>query len=258
MNKVRIFPNLFTMANLCAGLFAITHLFEGGQEDFIWAARLILIALIFDVLDGHIARLTKSASTFGVNFDSLADLTTFGVAPAMLVYRFVFPPGDNVGLSLVVIYAGCTALRLARFNTTTSATSTRGKKPDFEGLPCPVAASVIAALVMCAIKFNLSRFDVTSHAVAIVMVLILSAMMVSKVRYPTIQRLGMESAKPFHYLVVALLLLGLGATYPPIAILLVSLTYVGYGIQGEFGKGRRRFRAAEKEREAEQESVDVK
>lgn len=252
MKKVQIFPNLLTMGNLICGLLAITYTFEPTPDNFVWAARLILIALIFDALDGHVARLTRSASSFGVNFDSLADLVTFGVAPAMLCYRFIFPIRDNIGIALVLIYAGCTALRLARFNTTAS---TKSKKPDFMGLPCPAAASVLAALVLCLLKFNVSlnAYPLLTKATSVIIITGLSGLMVSKLPYPSIQRIGMAGNKPFHYLVVALALFGLGAVYPPIVIFLVTAGYVLFGVQESLLRKRREIKQAEAKSESSQE-----
>lgn len=244
MRKVEIFPNLLTMGNLCCGLLAIVHLFDATPESMVWAGRLILTALVFDALDGHVARLTKSVSNFGVNFDSLADLTTFGVAPAMLAYRMAFPLGDQIGVALVVIYAGCTALRLARFNSTATI---KGKKPDFVGLPCPAAAAAVASLSMCAMKFNLTPIP-EQHLgmpIAVSFLLLLSGLMVSKFPYPTAQRLGMAGAKPFNHLVIALLLLGLAAKHLSIAVFLGSMTYVGIGIKEELLRRRKKERRTE-------------
>jgi len=206
--------------------------------------------LVFDALDGHVARLTKSASPFGVNFDSLADLTTFGVAPALLAYRMVFPLGDQIGVGLVVIYAGCTALRLARFNSTAT---TKGKKPDFVGLPCPAAAAAVASLSMCIMKFELGPISALEmgRPIAVLFMLSLSGLMVSKIPYPTAHRLGMAGAKPFNYLVIALLLLGLAAKHPSIAVFLGSMTYVGLGIKEELVRRHRRERRTETAEEPE-------
>jgi len=256
MRNVQIFPNLLTLGNLCCGLLAITHLFEGTPDSLAWAPRLILVALVFDALDGHVARLTRSSSPFGVNFDSLADLVTFGVAPAMLCYRMAFQTADRVGVALVVIYAGCTALRLARFNTTAT---TRGKKPDFVGLPCPAAAAILASLGMCATRFVFPPAweTVAGPPIVVTLVLCLSGLMVSKIPYPSAQRMGMAGTKPFNYLVLALLLLGLAATYLPIAILLGCSTYVAIGIREEIVRRRRRAKRAETEQVEEPKPVSA-
>lgn len=244
------------MANLCAGLLAITHLFDGSSEHLMWAARLILVALVFDALDGHVARLTKSSSNFGINFDSLADLTTFGIATSLLLFRLMFGSGDNIGISLVVIYGGCTALRLARFNTTASA---KGKKPDFLGLPCPAAAAVVASAVMCVVKFEFATDSTLLRILSVVVILSLSGLMVSKIRYPSAYRVGVEGARPFHHLVVALLLLGLGAaTYPAIAVLTLVSTYVAYGVIGELKRKYHRVREKESDQNEEGKPAEVK
>ena len=138
---IHILPSLFTTGNVFCGFYAFIAVF---QEKYYIAAWAIVLAMIFDVLDGRIARMTKTTSAFGVQYDSLADIISFGMAPAFLVYSWVLQPFDRVGWMAAFLFLLCAALRLARFNVT---------KPDvtgdhFLGLPTPAAAAVLASIVI--------------------------------------------------------------------------------------------------------------
>lgn len=139
---VYILPNLFTTGNLFFGFFS---LIKSLQENYVQAAIAILVAAIFDMIDGRVARLTGGTSEFGVQYDSLCDLISFGLAPAMLMYLSGLDSLGRVGWIISFLFLACGALRLARFNVQSSIGQTSG---DFIGLPIPMAASVIACFVL--------------------------------------------------------------------------------------------------------------
>ncbi len=140
-NAVYILPNLLTTGNLFFGFFSIVKSLQG---DFKWAASAILLAAIFDVLDGRVARLTGGTSDFGVQYDSLCDMVSFGVAPSFLMYQFALHDFGRVGWVICFLFMACGSLRLARFNVQSSIGKASG---DFTGLPIPMAAGVIATFV---------------------------------------------------------------------------------------------------------------
>lgn len=137
--SIYILPNLFTSMNLFCGYYSII---ASVQLKFFEAAIAVFVGAVFDLLDGKIARATNTTSKFGVEYDSLADLITFGLAPALLMYLWVLESAGRPGWSAALLFTICSALRLARFNTYSSAS------PDFEGLPTPAAAAMNVSLVL--------------------------------------------------------------------------------------------------------------
>ena len=145
---IYILPNLVTTGNLFFGFFSIV---KGLQGDFYQAAIAILLAAVFDLLDGRVARLTGATSEFGVQYDSLCDLVSFGAAPALLMYNEGLHAAGRIGWIICFMFMACGALRLARFNVQ-SAIETTGT--DFVGLPIPMSAAVIACFVALSSSFN--------------------------------------------------------------------------------------------------------
>ena len=137
---IYLLPNLLTTGALFAGFYAVLSGFSGQYE---WAAMAIFAAMIFDGLDGRVARMTNTQSDFGVQYDSLSDMVSFGVAPAVVAYGWGVSSLGKLGLAAAFVYASCAALRLARFNV--QASSSDGKV--FTGLPSPVAAALVAGFV---------------------------------------------------------------------------------------------------------------
>jgi len=220
--KIYFLPNLLTAGNLFCGFVALTKIVEAdiSSGDFTpirWALFFILLACIFDLFDGRVARMGGVESPFGREFDSLADLISFGVAPAFLVHRIVLrdvftgPPFDHpeVGWFIASVYLLCGAFRLARFNCLATMAGTGGGK-EFLGFPIPSAAGLVASLALLMIKLheNERTLGKTKYLLAVVLVF-LSAMMVSKVKYPTFKSLGLRSTSTFAKAIVAALFLGL-------------------------------------------------
>lgn len=194
MKKVYLLPNLFTTANLFCGVASITM---AAQGEFVLAAWFLFASMFFDVLDGLVARLTHSTSYFGVQYDSLSDVISFGVAPGWLIYSLALSDMGRVGTALIFVYIACAALRLARFNSQINAE----EKSVFTGLPTPAAAGVLASIVLLLNEYTLMEWV---RFVPIVMIGV-SYLMVSRIRYPSIKRVNVKGRQPFFYLVGAIL-----------------------------------------------------
>jgi CDP-diacylglycerol--serine O-phosphatidyltransferase len=216
--KIYFLPNLLTAGNLFCGFVALTKIVEAdlSSGDFgpiKVALGFILLACIFDLFDGRVARMGGVESPFGREFDSLADLVSFGVAPAFLVHRVVlkdvFGEHPEFGWFISSIYLLCGAFRLARFNCLSTMTPGGGGK-DFLGFPIPSAAGLVASLTLLIIQVN--EKDKTlgkwNYLLALVL-LFLSAMMVSTVKYPSFKSLGLRSSSTFLKAIGAALILGL-------------------------------------------------
>lgn len=185
---VYILPNLFTTGNLFCGFFAIVSVF---QEKVFFAAIAILLASVFDVLDGKVARLSGATSKFGVQYDSLADLVSFGVAPALLAFSWALRPYGRFGWLAAFLFVVCGALRLARFNVMSASGETR----YFKGLPIPAAASMIALTILLYLRLIETAW--VKDIVILVMIYILAFLMVSNIRYFSIKELNLAKRKPF-------------------------------------------------------------
>ena len=220
--KIYFLPNLLTAGNLFCGFVALTKIVEADltpSPDGIihWlpiklALGFILLACIFDLFDGRVARMGGVESPFGREFDSLADLISFGVAPAFLVHRVVFKEVfekyPQIGWFIASIYLLCGAFRLARFNCLSVMAGGGGGK-DFLGFPIPSAAGLVASLTLLVIHLNENERGLGHWKYVPAAVLVfLSAMMVSTVRYPSFKSLGLRSTSTFTKAILAALFLG--------------------------------------------------
>src|ERR1051325_2921972 len=214
--KIYFLPNLLTAGNLFCGFVALTKIVEAdlsaGYQDIRFALGFILLACIFDLFDGRVARMGGVESPFGREFDSLADLISFGVAPAFLVHRVVLKDvfgGHPGGWFIASIYLICGAFRLARFNCL-SAQGSGGAGKEFLGFPIPSAAGLVASLTLLIIQLNEKDKTLGKWNWLLVAVLVfLSAMMVSTVKYPSFKSLGLRSTSTFTKAILAALFLGL-------------------------------------------------
>jgi len=215
--KIYFLPNLLTAGNLFCGFVALTKIVEAdpSSDGFSGQIRLalafILLACIFDLLDGRVARLGGAESPFGREFDSLADLISFGVAPAFLVHRIVlrdvFVNHPEIGWFIASIYLICGAFRLARFNVLSLQPGGSGK--DFLGFPIPSAAALVASLTLLMMWIDEKDFSVGYlRYVLPVLMLFLSWMMVSHVRYPSFKSLDLRATRTFTKTLVAILFVG--------------------------------------------------
>jgi CDP-diacylglycerol--serine O-phosphatidyltransferase len=216
--KIYFLPNLLTAGNLFCGFVALTKIVEADVSagDFApvkLALGFILLACIFDLFDGRVARMGGVESPFGREFDSLADLISFGAAPAFLVHRVVlkdvFPGHPELGWFISSIYLICGAFRLARFNCLAAQQGSGGSK-DFLGFPIPSAAGLVASLTLLIIQLNEKDKSLGNWKYLLAVVLLfLSAMMVGTVRYPSFKSLGLRSTSTFTKAIIAALFLGL-------------------------------------------------
>jgi len=215
--KIYFLPNLLTAGNLFCGFVALTKIVEadlstGNFQQIKVALGFILLACIFDLFDGRVARMGGVESPFGREFDSLADLMSFGAAPAFLVHRIVlrdvFVGHPEWGWFVASIYLICGAFRLARFNCLANLPGGSGSK-DFLGFPIPSAAALVASLTLLIIQLNEKDKSLGGWKYVIAVVLLfLSAMMVSTVRYPSFKSLGLRSTSTFTKAILAALFVG--------------------------------------------------
>jgi len=221
--KIYFLPNLLTAGNLFCGFVALTKIVEAdiSSGDFgpvKWALFFILLACIFDLFDGRVARMGGVESPFGREFDSLADLISFGAAPAFLVHRVVLRDVFNgptfnhpeLGWFIASIYLLCGAFRLARFNCLAAMPGGSGSK-EFLGFPIPSAAGLVASLTLLIIKLNENENERTLgklRYILPVVLVFLSMMMVSTVKYPSFKTLGLRSTITFPKIIITAIIFG--------------------------------------------------
>ena len=225
---IHILPSLFTTGNVFCGFYAFVAVLS---EDFYHAAWAIVVGMIFDGLDGRIARLTKTTSAFGMQYDSLADIITFGMAPAFLAYAWVLKPFGRLGWMAAFLFLLCTALRLARFNVT---------KPDthgshFIGLPSPAAAVVVASIVIAFEDLFATRIN---PFVMVMVIYGLAFLMVSNIKYPAFKKLDFKKRVAFSRFLFVILFFYVLATIPRVALFILGITYTVVGPIGIFLKNR--------------------
>ena len=218
---IYILPNSLTLGGLFCGFYAILASFKG---HFIYAAWAILIATIFDGLDGWVARLTNSTTKFGIELDSLSDLVAFGVAPAVLIYSWALQPFGRLGWGAAFLYVICGALRLARYNVQMVSAESKA----FVGLPIPAAGIVLASFVLF---YNevWGSLGAKNHAILFLQFL-LAVLMVSTLRFHSIKEVNFKKRKPFWLLVVIVVAFVLIFMNPEILLFTFGIVYVLWGI----------------------------
>jgi CDP-diacylglycerol--serine O-phosphatidyltransferase len=221
MKDVPLLPSLFTTGNLFCGTLAVVLALN---NNFFAAAWLLLVSIVFDLLDGQIARLKNMSSRFGFEYDSLSDLVSFGVAPAIMAYLAYLKDMGRLGTALFFIYIACTALRLARFNSQKAAP----QKFNFSGLPTPGASGFIAAVFIVTHKYP---FAMAGRIMPII-ILALSALMVSTFKYPATGVLNLWKRNPFFNLVALILCGAMIFLQPEVFVFLCFLGYVLSGFVG--------------------------
>ena len=263
--KLRIYflPNLLTAANLFCGFVALTKIVEanisgGDFQQIKVALAFILLACIFDLFDGRVARMGGVESPFGREFDSLADLISFGAAPAFLVHRVVlqhvFEGHPEWGWFIASIYLLCGAFRLARFNCLSAMHGTHSK--DFLGFPIPSAAGLVASLTLFMIWWDEKDFATGWWQYLLpVLLLFLSWMMVSNVRYPSFKTLDLRATRTFTKTLVTVLFVGSILIFrEKILVFLLPAfftTYLLYGFIRPRISGKIRHEIEEEEEEEE-------
>ncbi|MFT6389824.1 MAG: CDP-diacylglycerol--serine O-phosphatidyltransferase [Cellvibrionaceae bacterium] len=216
---VYLLPNLFTTGALFSGFYAIIISMSGNFEA---AAIAIFVSQILDGLDGRVARLTNTSSEFGVQYDSLADMVSFGVAPAIVVLNWGLEPLGKFAWAAVFAYTACAALRLARFNTQTGFTDNR----FFIGLASPAAAGVVASVVWVFHDQQIPNYFAVIVAVAMVFLAIL---MVSNFKYSSFKGVDLKGRVPFVKMLLVISLFVVIASNPPVMLLTLTLIYAVSG-----------------------------
>lgn len=257
--KIYFLPNLMTAGNLACGFFAVLMIFFGmievtkiaevsrlsgdahlsAKETFEitrkyyeYAILLIFGSCLFDLLDGRLARLGGQESPFGREFDSLADIVSFGMAPAMLVSKAVlFPLEGNVGWVLAFVYLLCGAMRLARFNCLAALPKKPGDRSDFRGIPIPMAAGFIASLTFLIIDIYRTDRDLGLWKYGLAAAMLgLSALMISDVRYPSFKKVDLKTKGTFWAIIIAAVLAVVTVKYRYIMPVVLFSLYLAYGL----------------------------
>lgn len=218
-NVVYFLPNLFTTANLFCGFYSIV---ASLQDSFLKAASAIIVAGIFDILDGRVARFTKVHSKFGEEYDSLADLVSFGIAPAILIYLWSLESFGRIGWLASFAFVACGALRLARFNTKAAIS----EKRYFEGLPVPVAAY---ALVFTVLLFYEMMLDENRNIFNLLLPVVLAVLMVSNIKYRSFKDMDLKDRRSVGLLVFIVFLIMIIAINPAITMFVVMIGYIASG-----------------------------
>jgi CDP-diacylglycerol--serine O-phosphatidyltransferase len=213
---VYLLPSLFTMANMFCGYACIVFAMRG---EFATAAPFIGFAIVLDMLDGRIARLTGATSDFGIEFDSLADVISFGVAPSILAFAWGLHPLGRLGWAAAFIFAAAAAVRLARFNIQTGSVDKR----YFVGMPSPAAAAIPAATVFA---YPIGFHTYTEALPALAMVIVPALLMVSTIRFRSFKTFDLQSRRSYAVLMVFAIALALLASHPEIVLASVAYLYL--------------------------------
>lgn len=229
---IYLLPNIITLSSMFSGFYSIIASFNSDYERAAWA---IMIASVFDVLDGWVARMTHTTSKFGIEIDSLSDAISFGVAPGVLVYSWSLQSFGKIGWLGAFFMVACAALRLARFNVQMGSE----EKKHFTGLPSPAAALMIATTVLAYqdVMDTLKDMHLTVLADVIsldywvlALTFVVAGLMVSNITYHSVKEANLKERRPFGLLVGIVALLTVVAYHPALVLFLISLTYVLAGI----------------------------
>lgn len=228
---VYILPNMVTIGNLFCGFYSILSTF---QKEYKIAAIAIVVAAVFDQLDGRLARLTRATSKFGAELDSLCDAVSFGVAPAMLMYQWALQPFGRLGYMASFLFAACGVLRLARFNVQVGVV----EKNYFQGLPIPMAAGIIASAYLA---FEDMGWIAEGNITLLLVTMLLAIVMVSNFRYRSFKDFDLKQRLPFRYLVGGVSVLFVVALRPEVMLFVLFFGYAALGaVFGIFKWGKNR------------------
>lgn len=229
---IYLLPNLFTSAALFAGFYAIVQAMNGRFEH---AAIAIFVAMVLDGLDGRVARMTNTQSAFGAEYDSLSDMVSFGVAPALILYVWALKPLGKLGWIAAFIYCACAALRLARFNTKLD--DEHQDKRYFQGLPSPAAAALLAGFVWVSYEYGVSGRDVFFGVLKMKwmawgITVFAGASMVTDLKYYSGKDINLKQSVPFFVILGIVLALVLVSYSPPEVLFFVTIIYAlsGYAL----------------------------
>src|SRR5688572_27826528 len=227
---VYLLPSLLTMGNMFCGYACVVYAMRGEYET---AAPFIGFAIVLDMLDGRIARLTGTTSAFGVEFDSLADVISFGMAPAILSFQWGLSPLGRLGWAAGFLFVSAAAMRLARFNIQSS---TGGDKRYFVGMPSPAAASIPAATVYA---YPYGLHDYRAALPVLAMVLVPALLMVSTIRFRSFKTIDLQSRRPYTVLFLIAVGIMLIATHPRLVLVVMAYAYL---VSAFIGLALTRFR----------------
>jgi CDP-diacylglycerol--serine O-phosphatidyltransferase len=253
-SRIYILPNLMTAGNLLCGFMAVVSCINArlaataedglyrqlpAQEHYRYAVYLIIGAALFDTLDGRLARMGGRESLFGAEFDSLADVVSFGLAPALLMFCLILAPSQDfpwfrqIGWFVGFVFLLCAAMRLARFNVITNPLLHRGKKEtskDFIGLPVPAAAGTVASLVLFLLKLDEADKSLNRYALVLPFLMLLIAfLMMSRYRYPSGKKVDFQTRTRMRTFVALIVLIGLVLVFKEYAFLALCLGYIFFG-----------------------------
>jgi CDP-diacylglycerol--serine O-phosphatidyltransferase len=235
---IYIIPSLFTCGNISCGCLSVISSING---NFTKAAWLLIFAIAFDAIDGRIARVTKTTSEFGVQLDSLSDLTSFGIAPSLMMYQLVLNSMGKIGKSIAVLFILCSALRLAKFNVRANDKEVHS---SFMGLPTPASAGVLISFVLSyelfianpgqsltfkTIPILMENMPVFFKIMPVVIVL-LSLLMISSIPYVSFKKVKISKPKVFRLLILLLFLIWLVITFPQNIIFILFTLYAFSGV----------------------------
>lgn len=217
---IYVLPNTITLCGMFAGFYAIVSALQGNFTHSAWA---ILVAGVFDALDGWVARLTHSTTRFGIELDSLSDVIAFGVAPASLVYKWSLTPFGRIGWAAAFLFVACGAMRLARFNIQMGSSERR----SFTGMPIPAAAGILAAMTLF---YNELGWDSEGSYFVLLITILCSVLMVSTLRYHSLKEINLKERKPFWILVSLVMTFVIVVAHPEIALFALAALYLSSGI----------------------------
>jgi CDP-diacylglycerol--serine O-phosphatidyltransferase len=221
---VYLLPGLFTVGNMFCGYACVVY---AMHREFVIAAPFIGVAIVLDMLDGRIARMTGTASDFGVQFDSLADVISFGMAPAILSFQWGLAPLGRLGWAAGFLFVTGAAMRLARFNIQTAAAG--GDKRYFAGMPSPAAAAVPAATVFA---YPAGFSDYRAALPALAMVLVPAVLMVSTIRFRSFKTIDLQARRPYTVLLLMAAVIMLIVTHLQIALVVMAYSYLASAFVG--------------------------
>jgi CDP-diacylglycerol--serine O-phosphatidyltransferase len=264
-SRIYLLPNLMTGGNLFCGFMAVVsciharlaataengiYLGSGSADHYRYAVYFIFGAAVFDMLDGRLARMGGRESLFGAEFDSIADVVSFGLSPALLMFCLILAPSQefpwfrNIGWVVGFLYLAGAAVRLARFNVITNPLLHQGKKEsnkDFVGLPVPAAAGTVASVVLFLLKLAESDKSLSWYALGLPFLMLLIAyLMISTIRYPSGKNLDLQTQTRLRTFVIVLVLLVLMSLFKEIALLGIFLCYIFSGIVRRWRRPRPR------------------
>lgn len=231
-----VLPSMFTAGNLTSGLLSVICAINGNFNASAW---FIMLAIIFDMTDGRVARLTKTMSKFGMEFDSLCDLTSFGIAPSILMYQLVLNTKGNIGVAIAILFVIASAIRLAKFNVKAMEPidESKPKSDMFSGLPTPASAGLIASFVLSyeifdgtvlnfkTIPLLMKKIPFFFETMPVIM-LFLAFLMVSTVPYGAFKHIKWTRPKSIQVFFLTIVFLALVCTYPQNTIFIIFLLYV--------------------------------